>query len=366
MADTYREEHARIPPLIFLSDILARYASCDVMSQAETARADGALKGGVYTSFGSFLANKVTASEILLFDVYTLKLIVGLELEEVIQYLGSLGTTTATGIGMESGRDYCVDAEHAIQLISSICSTARFTGTRKVAGDGLGSNSLASSRPNKVGKGEVVDDWSGQDKEHYSWELLHVKVAEGRLAVHRAQNLEKEFGKRLSGGPAARNRESALVAGATSSLKKRSWSDSYVYFIGKFNRNGFPAVWFDTAVTGWPVIGKPVIAATVIDAPQSEKPSTGIVSRKAKGGKDQTKPHTLHSALQYFDQLPNAAHVRQPVVEAILGCSSATVWRRVKDGRLPNPIKLSPRISAWNVGQLRLSLSLIISGQDAI
>ena len=71
------------------------------------------------------------------------------------------------------------------------------------------------------------------------------------------------------------------------------------------------------------------------------------------------KANTLHSALQYFDQLPNAAHVRQPVVEAILGCSSATVWRWVKFKHIPKPIKLSVRISAWNVGQLCQALAEI-------
>ena len=40
---------------------------------------------------------------------------------------------------------------------------------------------------------------------------------------------------------------------------------------------------------------------------------------------------TVPSALQHFDSLPNAAHVRQPVVEALFACSSATIWRRVKD-----------------------------------
>jgi predicted DNA-binding transcriptional regulator AlpA len=71
------------------------------------------------------------------------------------------------------------------------------------------------------------------------------------------------------------------------------------------------------------------------------------------------KANALHSALQYFDQLPNAAHVRQPVVQVILGCSSATVWRWVKFKRIPKPIKLSVRISAWNVGQLRQALAEI-------
>ena len=43
----------------------------------------------------------------------------------------------------------------------------------------------------------------------------------------------------------------------------------------------------------------------------------------------------ISTALRNFDQLPDTAHVRQPVVKALFGCSDATVWRRVKDGGMP-------------------------------
>lgn len=62
-------------------------------------------------------------------------------------------------------------------------------------------------------------------------------------------------------------------------------------------------------------------------------------------------------ALRNFDSLPDAANVRQPIVEALCGFSAATVWRRVKDGGLPRPRKLSNRVTAWNVGELRRALS---------
>lgn len=64
----------------------------------------------------------------------------------------------------------------------------------------------------------------------------------------------------------------------------------------------------------------------------------------------------LPSALRNFDELPNSAYVRQPVVKALFCCSDATIWRRVKDGGIPRPHKLSPRVTAWNVGELRLAL----------
>lgn len=62
-------------------------------------------------------------------------------------------------------------------------------------------------------------------------------------------------------------------------------------------------------------------------------------------------------ALKSFDTLPNAAFVRAPVVAALRGCHVNTVWRHAKSGLLPEPKKLGPQVTAWNVGELRLSLN---------
>jgi predicted DNA-binding transcriptional regulator AlpA len=70
-----------------------------------------------------------------------------------------------------------------------------------------------------------------------------------------------------------------------------------------------------------------------------------------------TEPSVVPDALKHFDSLPDSANVRQPIVEALCGYSGATVWRRVKDGGLPRPRKLSPRVTAWNVGELRRMLA---------
>ena len=69
----------------------------------------------------------------------------------------------------------------------------------------------------------------------------------------------------------------------------------------------------------------------------------------------------IPDTLRHFDQLPDAAHVRQPIVERLFACSGATVWRRVKDGRIPKPRKLSDRVTAWNVGALREALGKAVS-----
>lgn len=74
-----------------------------------------------------------------------------------------------------------------------------------------------------------------------------------------------------------------------------------------------------------------------------------------------TATSAISDALKNFDALPDSANVRQPVVEALIGCSAATVWRMVKRGTLPAPRKLSERVTAWNVGALRKVLDPEVS-----
>jgi predicted DNA-binding transcriptional regulator AlpA len=65
----------------------------------------------------------------------------------------------------------------------------------------------------------------------------------------------------------------------------------------------------------------------------------------------------LPAALSQFDRLPDAAHVRLPVVMALHGVSAPTIWRWCKAGRLPAPVKLGPNTTAWQVGALRAAIS---------
>lgn len=70
-----------------------------------------------------------------------------------------------------------------------------------------------------------------------------------------------------------------------------------------------------------------------------------------------TNLSALPDALKNFESLPDSANVRLPVVAALYGCSPATIFRRVKSGHIPAPRKLSERVTAWNVGQLRQALA---------
>lgn len=72
----------------------------------------------------------------------------------------------------------------------------------------------------------------------------------------------------------------------------------------------------------------------------------------------QVKNVGIPDALKHFDSLPDSAYVRLPVVKALKSCSDATIWRMSKRGDLPAPRKLSERITAWNVGELRKALAV--------
>lgn len=88
-----------------------------------------------------------------------------------------------------------------------------------------------------------------------------------------------------------------------------------------------------------------------------------------------TKPKTAHTttptakgstfkstAPSVFDALPDSAFIREaqlvqspkrPGSTAPLPFSAPTLWRKVRDGSFVKPVKLSERVTAWNVGKVR-------------
>ena len=65
----------------------------------------------------------------------------------------------------------------------------------------------------------------------------------------------------------------------------------------------------------------------------------------------------IPEALANFDQLPDSAYIRLPIIKRLYGISSASIWRGVKNGTIPKPAKLSERCTAWNVGLVRAALA---------
>lgn len=68
------------------------------------------------------------------------------------------------------------------------------------------------------------------------------------------------------------------------------------------------------------------------------------------------------SAPSIFDSLPDSAFIREaqlvqspkrPDSPAPLPFSAPTLWRKVKAGTFPKPHRLSERVTAWKVGEVR-------------
>lgn len=72
-------------------------------------------------------------------------------------------------------------------------------------------------------------------------------------------------------------------------------------------------------------------------------------------------------AFPQFGSLPDEGYVRQrqlvrdpkrPEEPALLPFGPATLWRKVAAGTFPAPIKLSVRVTAWRVGDVRAWLQV--------
>lgn len=64
---------------------------------------------------------------------------------------------------------------------------------------------------------------------------------------------------------------------------------------------------------------------------------------------------------QNFDALPASGYIRQATLIQIVPFSAATLWRKVKCGDFPAPVKLSGRVTAWRVGDIREWMQSVVS-----
>lgn len=55
-----------------------------------------------------------------------------------------------------------------------------------------------------------------------------------------------------------------------------------------------------------------------------------------------------------FDNLPATGFIRQAqLIPDVVPFSSATLWRKCQSGQFPRPLKLSERVTAWRVSDVR-------------
>lgn len=73
----------------------------------------------------------------------------------------------------------------------------------------------------------------------------------------------------------------------------------------------------------------------------------------------------VHTTETYSATLPAVGYARAPVVSGVLGIAVSTLWAWTAQGRFPKPVKLSPRVSAWPVAELRAWLADPVAWQAA-
>ncbi len=95
----------------------------------------------------------------------------------------------------------------------------------------------------------------------------------------------------------------------------------------------------------------------------SHKPTAKQTPVSASIPAQSIKPAAL---IPSFDTLPDSAFIREaqlvqspkrPTTPAPLPFSAPTLWRMVAAGKFPKPLKLSERITAWRVGEVRAWLN---------
>jgi prophage regulatory protein len=91
--------------------------------------------------------------------------------------------------------------------------------------------------------------------------------------------------------------------------------------------------------------------------------STPITSHRRSLQSDRQQTEKTLASVPWFDKLSDSAFIREsqlvqspkrPGASAPLPFSAPTLWRKVKAGTFPRPIKLSERVTCWNVGEVRM------------
>lgn len=85
-------------------------------------------------------------------------------------------------------------------------------------------------------------------------------------------------------------------------------------------------------------------------------PSAATPTPKRKKPLPRRRDMLDEQAFVNFPSLPDCAFVDARVVCPLYGISMATLWRRISQGLVPQPVKLSARSTRWRVGDLRKHL----------
>jgi prophage regulatory protein len=70
--------------------------------------------------------------------------------------------------------------------------------------------------------------------------------------------------------------------------------------------------------------------------------------------------------IKMFSSLPDEGFISVDTASVLFEISSATLWRWVKDGNFPKPVKLGDNCTRWNVGTLRKYVQDLLSDVEKL
>lgn len=84
-----------------------------------------------------------------------------------------------------------------------------------------------------------------------------------------------------------------------------------------------------------------------------------------KSGRTAPSNKPVHNTETYAAALPSTGYIRLPIASAVSGVAKSTIWAWSAQGKFPKPVKLSPRVSAWSVNDIRSWLADPLAWQKA-
>lgn len=97
--------------------------------------------------------------------------------------------------------------------------------------------------------------------------------------------------------------------------------------------------------------------ANPVSRPKNARPQPNKVGKASK-----PKRHSRYQAIG--NDLPATGYVRLPKVLNVIPVCPSGWWAGIQAGRFPKGIKLSPRVTAWDVRAIRALIASLNSTQE--
>lgn len=232
-----------LPPFVYLSCVLQQYGHFGKLAQSAADDSDaGTAEPAVM--FGSFLAELVKSAKVLLFDVHSLKLVTGDELEDVVEYLLHYTNDSRhpLNVGIAAGLDYCMDAHRLAKEIQGTGTLRRLEYRSPIGSTERPSKTQPVTPIVSVYSSDVDVEWE-VPKVPLTTEFIALQLAIGREQAARERASPPRVFPKPRKPAALQPRDRSEYRGATEPNDWSCiWGSDQIYLVGKFNIAGDPAL----------------------------------------------------------------------------------------------------------------------------